>query len=169
MNRLSPALLLAAMLAVPSASLAADAKTPAPKAEAAKDAPKKDPAKAEGALSEKEIQAAIDQKMGAVGGATSALGAAMMAAKNAPAGKTPCESAYNGMSAMVAALKDKMPADQQRPMPPKDKFLVKCAELPADVQKCLSIAYAMDHVAECQAVNAKLDPATMEKMKALGQ
>lgn len=144
--------LLCAALLVPAAAFGADAakKSDAPRAAA--------PKKAEPAPAAPDAKAMAD--------ATALLGEAMQAAQSAPKGKTPCETAFNGMEAMIKVLQ-KAPGQQKGGMPPKAKFLAACADLPVAVQNCMSVDYAMSHLQECQEAQQKLDPATLEKMKKL--
>ncbi len=103
---------------------------------------------------------------GSGGDPAAALGEALKAAA-AAGGGTPCEQAYNGIEAMVKAMEAKMGPGKSKPLPPKEKFLTACAELPANVQQCMSMNYAMAHQQECQDAQTKLDPAVKEKFKAL--
>lgn len=100
------------------------------------------------------------------GDPAAALGEALKAAA-AAGGGTPCEQAYNGIEAMVKAMEAKMGPGQAKPLPPKEKFLTACAELPPAVQNCMSMNYAMAHQQECQDAQTKLDPAIKEKFKSL--
>jgi hypothetical protein len=52
-------------------------------------------------------------------------------------------------------------------MPDKAKFVAGCKELPAQLQQCMVMSYAMAHQQECKDAQAKVDPATMAKVKAL--
>ncbi len=97
----------------------------------------------------------------ALEGMAAALGAAAGAQ-----GGTPCEQAYNGIEAMVKAMEAKMGPGKSKPLPPKDKFVAACGELPETVQKCMSMNYAMANQQECQDAQAKMDPAAKEKFKA---
>lgn len=153
--------LLCAALLVPGAAFGADAakKAAAPKAAKAQPAEAK-PAEPKPAAD----PAAADPQ--AFADATALIGEAMQAAQAAPKGATACETAFNGMEAMIKVL-EKAPGAQKGAMPPKAKFLAACAELPVAVQNCMSIGYAMSHMQECQEAQQKLDPATLEKMKKL--
>jgi hypothetical protein len=82
----------------------------------------------------------------------------------------PCEQAYNGFEAMVKAMEKNTPpgGKTQKPnLPPKDKFISGCKELPTMMQQCMVVSYAMGHAKECQEAQSKLDPATVAKAKAL--
>ena len=103
-------------------------------------------------------------KMGDVG---KALGDAMNAAAQAK-GATPCETAFLGMEAMMKGLEKNMGAGGKKAeLPPKDKFVGACKELPEPVQQCLTMEYGMAHQKECQEARAKLDPAKLAKLKEL--
>jgi hypothetical protein len=101
--------------------------------------------------------------------ALGALGDMMNAAANAK-GDTPCDQAYNAMEAMMQAAEKAAPAGAtktDKKLPPKDDFVKVCKELPEDVQKCMNFGYAMEHLKDCEAAQAKLDPAMKEKFKNL--
>jgi|GEM_PF-2815738 len=105
-------------------------------------------------------------KMGEMG---KALGDAMNAAAQAK-GANPCETAYLGMEAMMKGLEKSMGAGgagAKKELPPKDKFVAACKELPEPVQQCLTMEHAMAHQKECQEAQSKLDPAKMAKLKEL--
>ena len=97
-----------------------------------------------------------------------ALGAGLQAAAEAK-GDTPCEQAYNAIEAMIKAMEKNMPpgGKAQGGMPEKAKFVAGCKELPPQMQQCMVMSYAMGHQKECQEAQAKLDPATVTKVKAL--
>jgi hypothetical protein len=97
-----------------------------------------------------------------------ALGAAMNAAAEAK-GDTPCEQAFNAIDAMIKAMEKNMPpgGNSTGQMPDKAKFIAGCKELPPQVQQCMVMSYAMAHQQECKDAQAKVDPATMAKVKAL--
>jgi hypothetical protein len=69
------------------------------------------------------------------------------------------------MAAMAEAMKKSAPAGQDKPLPPKDKFIAACKTLPEGMQKCMALPYAMSHQQECQDVQKKADPAAMAKAK----
>ncbi|MBX3247700.1 MAG: hypothetical protein KF901_11025 [Myxococcales bacterium] len=86
-----------------------------------------------------------------------ALGAALEAAGNAEGGE-PCEQAYNGAVAMIAALSKNMPGGMGGPnMPSRDTYLSACRQLPADAQQCSVPAYAMANQETCQTVMQRPD------------
>jgi hypothetical protein len=98
-----------------------------------------------------------------------ALGAAVNAAAAPAAGDTPCEQAFNAIEAMIKAMEKNMPpgGKSTASMPDKAKFVAGCKELPPAVQQCMVMSYAMAHQQECKDAQAKVDPATMAKVKAL--
>jgi hypothetical protein len=149
--------------AKPAAAASAAASAATAVASAAASAAASVPASAEAAAS------AAGSAMAAAPGSgdpAAALGEALKAAA-AAGGGTPCEQAFNGIEAMVKAMEAKMGPGKSKPLPPKEKFLAACAELPANVQNCMSMSYAMAHQQECQEAQTKLDPAVKEKFKAL--
>ncbi len=97
-----------------------------------------------------------------------ALAAALNAAADAKGG-TACEQAYNAFEGMMKAMAKSGPPGGKttNSMPPKDKFLAGCKELPPNVQQCMVLNYAMAHGKECQEAQQKMDPATAAKAKAL--
>jgi hypothetical protein len=98
-----------------------------------------------------------------------ALAAALGAAAQAPKGDTPCEQAYNGITAMIEAMEKSMPkgGGAKNEMPTKEKFMAGCSALPKEMQQCMVMSYAMAHQKECQDAQAKMDPATAAKVKEL--
>src|SRR5438105_928686 len=74
---------------------------------------------------------------------------------DAPAGATPCESAYNafkaGRDAAVMAGKTQLVVR----LAPRDQFVAGCGKLPAEAQACLIPVYSAHHRPECE----KLKPA----------
>jgi hypothetical protein len=78
-----------------------------------------------------------------------------LAALHAPEGATPCETAFNGLDAMVKA------ADERHLPPPTDlptrqSFLSECGALPPEDQRCLVLRYQIDHADECKARTERL-------------
>lgn len=100
-----------------------------------------------------------------------ALATALEAANRAPKAGTPCEQAFSSMKAVVDSMKKHMlpaqAAETESKLPTQEKFLAGCAALPPPLQKCLNIAYAMSNRDECRDAQAKLDPATAAKIKAM--
>jgi hypothetical protein len=94
------------------------------------------------------------------------MGQAIQAAASAAAqGGTSCERAHNGIVAMVAELgKSGGHADKA---PDRAKFLEACGELPAPMQQCLDVSYALQHAKDCQEQQKKLTPEQIAKLKAM--
>lgn len=76
---------------------------------------------------------------------------AIEAATRAETGSTYCESAFEGMAAMIARVAAQYP-DDTRPVPPQRAFMSVCERLSQDAQQCLVPSYATEHVAECRVV-----------------
>lgn len=98
--------------------------------------------------------------------------AAMVAAAATGEGKggPPCEQAYNSIEAMIKSMEKSMPAGGKTTgggLPPKDKFIAGCKELPEMMQNCMVMSYGMTHQKECMEAKSKLDPATAAKVKAM--
>ena len=80
-----------------------------------------------------------------------ALGQAMQAAQAAEGG-TPCEQAYNGAAAMMAALTKQLGEGNGQGMPDQEQFMNACNQLPENAQQCMIPAYAMQNQQECAAL-----------------
>lgn len=78
------------------------------------------------------------------------LAAAMAAAQNA-GGATPCEQAYNGAMAMVAALSQQSGQAPSTNVPSRSSFLSGCNGLSVHAQRCMTMSYAMANQASCSA------------------
>ncbi|MFK8004294.1 MAG: hypothetical protein AB8H86_32310 [Polyangiales bacterium] len=76
---------------------------------------------------------------------------AIEAATLAETGSTYCESAFEGMAAMIARVAAQYPEDT-RPVPPQRAFIAVCERLPQAAQQCLVPSYATEHVSECSVV-----------------
>lgn len=76
---------------------------------------------------------------------------AIEAATLAETGSTYCESAFEGMAAMIARVAAQYPEDT-RPVPPRRAFMAVCERLSQGAQQCLVPSYAAEHVAECRVV-----------------
>ena len=96
-----------------------------------------------------QAAAAAEAGMG-LGELGAALGQALEASAMAEGG-TPCEQAYNGAMAMVAALQKQM-GEGQGNMPDRSTFMDACNQLPEAAQQCMVPAYAMSHMQECQEI-----------------
>lgn len=116
-------------------------------------------AEAEGAAEAAEAAAgegteAAGQGASAATKGLQALGQVLAAAQNAEGG-TPCETAYNASIAMIESMRKNLPADRQPSeddIPSKEDFVARCSQLPPEAQQCMTMAYAMAHQQECQAV-----------------
>jgi type VI protein secretion system component VasK len=98
-----------------------------------------------------------------------ALGEALQAAGMAQGGE-PCEVAYNGMTAMIAALQKSAPNGMTNPVPSRDQYMAACRQLPEDAQQCSVPAYAMANMETCQAVMQRPEVrAKIEELRALVQ
>ena len=68
-------------------------------------------------------------------------------------GDTPCDQAFNGMTAMIRSISKTLPPSAMQPrLPPRDAFISTCRELPAEAQQCLVVSYGMEHQEECREV-----------------
>lgn len=76
---------------------------------------------------------------------------AIEAATLAETGSTYCESAFEGMAAMIARVAAQYP-DDTRPVPPQRAFIAVCERLSQEAQQCLVPSYATEHVAECRVI-----------------
>jgi len=100
----------------------------------------------------------------AAGDPAPALAAAMAAAGEAR-GATPCERAFDGYRQMKSAVER---AGHAAPaIAEHDRFVATCASLPATVQSCLELRWALQHPQECQDAQARLDPAQQAKLQTL--
>ncbi len=69
---------------------------------------------------------------------------------DAPQGKTPCETAYNGFQAFLEA--DANGHNTTFALPSREVFLQRCSALKQDEQLCLGAAYQARHREQCQAM-----------------
>ena len=76
---------------------------------------------------------------------------AIEAATRAETGSTYCESAFEGIAAMIARVAAQYP-DDTRPVPPQRAFMAVCERLSQEAQQCLVPSYAAEHVAQCSVV-----------------
>jgi hypothetical protein len=90
--------------------------------------------------------------------------AAAMAAANEAHGATPCERAFDGYHQMRSAVEHARPAP---PIAEHDAFIATCGQMPALVQQCLDLKYAVAHAKECQEAQGRLDPALQAKLQTL--
>ena len=82
-------------------------------------------------------------------------------------GANDCERAYNGAVAMARALHERMGGTGEAPTPDRARFLEGCARLPANVQRCMNIAYSVQHQDECRRLREEVDPALMREVQSL--
>ena len=92
---------------------------------------------------------------------------AILVMYKAPAGNTPCESAYNAFKASqdYAAANDATAVVLR--LAPRDEFLQRCAALPPLSQQCMVPAYLAQHRQEC--AKAKPAPEALSPMIELKQ
>ncbi len=67
----------------------------------------------------------------------------------APAGATPCDTAWNAFSAADEAAKRSGRTPLVLHLAPRDEFLARCRALPAEAQPCLAPAYSTRHRDDC--------------------
>lgn len=91
--------------------------------------------------------------------------AAVVALFHAPAGATPCESAYNAFKASldVSTVQNVTPIVLW--LAPHDDFIARCSALPPATQQCMVPQYMSQHRSEC--VAAKPPDAVLESMAKL--
>ncbi len=89
--------------------------------------------------------------------------AAVEEASAAEVGSTYCESAYEGLTAMIRRVAAQFP-DNTRTMPDRDRFMSVCDELPEGVQQCLLPSYATAHQSECAEQSASLSAEDQERL-----
>jgi hypothetical protein len=91
--------------------------------------------------------------------------AAALAAANEARGATPCERAFDGYQQMRTAVeRTTHPAPK---LAPRETFLATCAQLPAEVQRCLELRWSVEHPKECLEAQGRLDPALQTKLQSL--
>ena len=86
---------------------------------------------------------------------------AVRALYEAPAGKTPCESAYNAFKASEDVAKAEGAKAVVLKLAPRDEFLRRCEALAKELQACLVPDYLAKHRDECAKVRPEpsvLDP-----------
>jgi hypothetical protein len=93
------------------------------------------------------------------------LVAAATAAEHAPRGSDTCETAVNGLTAMLEAAESESPGGQRLPRPERSDFLAACRALPAPAQPCLVPVYAMAHQDECNRTLEALPPSQLEALQ----
>lgn len=95
-----------------------------------------------------------------------ALNAAATAAEHAPRGRDTCETALNGLVAMLEAAESESQDHQRLPRPERADFLAACRALPAPAQQCLLPTYAMAHQEECDRTLTALPPDKLAALQA---
>jgi hypothetical protein len=93
--------------------------------------------------------------------------AAQAAGEAGNQGANDCERAYNGAVAMGRALHERMGGTGEAPAPDRARFLAGCARLPANVQRCMNVAYSVQHQDECRRLREEVDPALMREVQSL--
>ncbi|MGZ3451483.1 MAG: hypothetical protein ACXVEF_17875 [Polyangiales bacterium] len=110
----------------------------------------------------------VRSRRGTHGGATPAAGGEyntggveykmtpITAGLKAPAGNTPCETAYNGLEAYDHATQEQGGAPWGT-LVSRDVFIARCAKLPELEQQCLQPRYPGDHPGVCDKILEKYD------------
>ncbi len=96
-----------------------------------------------------------------------AVAAGMEAARTAERGGSTCDTAYNGIVAMVATLREQMPSGPTRTPPPRERFVDLCGRLPSQVQECMVMTYALENRVACAEAREGADPRLIEEMETL--
>jgi hypothetical protein len=91
---------------------------------------------------------------------------ALGAASRVGEGTNDCETAYARLRALVTTIEQEAPGTVQA-LPPEDRFLAVCSGLPAEMQRCLVVEYAIEHEATCTELHESLDPATRARLDGL--
>jgi hypothetical protein len=91
---------------------------------------------------------------------------ALGAASRVGEGTNDCETAYARLRALVTTIEQEAPGTVQA-LPPEDRFLAVCSGLPAEMQRCLVVEYAIEHEATCTELHEALDPATRARLDGL--
>jgi hypothetical protein len=91
---------------------------------------------------------------------------ALGAASRVGAGSNDCETAYARLAALMHTLEREAPGTVQ-PLPAEDRFLAVCSSLPAEMQRCLVVEYAIEHEAECRRLHEALSPEVRARLDAL--
>lgn len=89
---------------------------------------------------------------------------ALLAAEEAETGSTACESAHDGIAALVARVAAQYP-DETRPIPPRLAFIQVCERLDPEVQRCLIPTHAMRNSAECERITSSIPPEDRERLE----
>lgn len=94
------------------------------------------------------------------------LNAAATAAEHAPRGRDTCETAVNGLVAMLEAAESEGNSGERLPRPERTDFLAACRALPAAAQQCLLPTYSMAHPEECERTLMGLPPGQLDAVQA---
>jgi hypothetical protein len=90
-------------------------------------------------------------------------------AKTATAGNAEenCGALYDLMTKMIEAMTKKLGKGPGpgKGMPPREKYVAACKELPPEVTRCMNPEVAMKEQAACKDAMMKADPAKMKKFK----
>lgn len=78
-----------------------------------------------------------------------------------------CAAAHGEVTEMIRQLQEQLGPGNGGDMPSRADFLAGCRELPAPVQPCMRISYAMEHGEECQQARDDLDPETLARVQRL--
>ena len=89
---------------------------------------------------------------------------ALLAAEEAETGSTACESAHDGIAALVARVAAQYP-DETRPIPPRLAFIQICERLDPEVQRCLIPSHAMRNAAACERISEGIPPEELERLE----
>jgi hypothetical protein len=95
-----------------------------------------------------------------------ALNAAATAAEHAPAGRDLCETAVNGLVAMLEAAESESTNGDRLPRPERADFLAACRALPRAAQQCFVPTYAMAHQQECDRTLSELPQGQLDAVQA---
>jgi hypothetical protein len=80
-----------------------------------------------------------------------------------------CGALYDTMKELVAQMEKRFgkgkKAGSGKEMPPRDKFVTACQELPADVVRCMNPKVAMKEQAKCAEVMQNADKAKVERFQ----
>ena len=72
---------------------------------------------------------------------------------------------YDFAKQLTEAFAKKAGGAPAKQMPPRDKYIAACKELPTEVTRCMNPQVAMKEAAKCQEVMKSVDPAKMMKFK----
>jgi hypothetical protein len=79
-----------------------------------------------------------------------------------------CGAAYDFIKQLSEAFAKKMPAGKKaKELPPREKYVNACKELPIEVVRCMNPKIAMTEADKCKEVLAKVDKTKLDKVKAM--